>query len=103
MGQASWDSYRVSTGCQASARVQAWNSAFLTSCKRGVRSPVQLRWEAEAFSGGATRESDLPSCCEGILSVPLEPAKGNQDLSRAEGELSVLFPCSRVHGVPLEI
>ena len=29
--------------------------------------------------------------------------QGNQDLSGAEGELSVLFPRSRILGVPLEI
>ena len=45
----------------------------------------------------------LPSCCEGILGIPLELVQGNQDLSGAEGQLGVLFPCSRIRGVPLEI
>ena len=35
--------------------------------------------------------------------VPLEPMQGNQELFRAEGELGVLFPCSRILGLPLEI
>ena len=29
--------------------------------------------------------------------------QGNQDFSGAEGELGILFPCSRIRGVPLEI
>ena len=29
-------------GNQASSRVEAWNSAFLSSCKRGVRTPAEL-------------------------------------------------------------
>ena len=45
----------------------------------------------------------LPSFCEEILSDPLEPVQGNQDLSGAEGELGFLFPCSRICWVPLEI
>ena len=45
----------------------------------------------------------LPSCCEGIFTVPLEPVQGDQDLSGAECELDILFPCSRIRGVPLEI
>ena len=44
-----------------------------------------------------------PSCCKGTLGVPLEPVQGNQELFRAEGELGVLFPCSRILGLPLEI
>ena len=32
-----------------------------------------------------------PSCCEGILGVPLEPMQGNQELFRAEGELVSFF------------
>ena len=53
----------LSKGCQASCQVQAGNLGF--------------------FKGSA-RESGLPSCCEGILSVPLELVQGNQDLSGAE-------------------
>ena len=37
-----------------------------------------------------------------ILGVPLESVQGIQDLSGAEGELGVLFLCSRICGVPLE-
>ena len=39
------------------------------------------------FSRGATGESDLHSCCEGLLRVPFELVQGNQGLSRVEGEL----------------
>ena len=43
-----------------------------------------------AFSRGATGESNLPSCCEGILGVPYEPAQGYQALSQVEEDLGVL-------------
>ena len=67
---------------QASCHVQAGNRGFF-----------------KRFSGA----SGLPSCCEGILGVPLEPAQGNWDLSQADGKQDVLFHCSRIRGVPLEI
>ena len=88
---------------QASSGDEARNSAFLSSCQRGVRPPVEFRREIWASSRGSAWESGLPSCCEGILGVPLEQVQGNQDLSGAEGELGVLFPFSRIRGVPLEI
>ena len=94
---------KVQRGSQALSGVEAWNSAFLLSSLRGVRAPVQFRQGIWAFSRGSAWETGLPSCCEGILEVPLEPVQGNQDLSRAEGELSVLFPCSKIHWIPLEI
>ena len=94
---------KLHLGSQASSGVEAWNSAFLLSCQRGIRPPVEFRWEIWASSRGSAWESGLPSCCEGILGVPLEQVQGNQDLSGAEGELGVLFPFSRIRGVPLEI
>ena len=94
---------KLKLGSQASSGVEACNSAFLSSCQRGVRPPVKFRQEIWASSSGSAWESGLPSCCEGILSVPLELVQGNQDLSGAEGELGVLFPFSRIRGVPLEI
>lgn len=45
------------------------------------RPPVTFRREIGAFSRGSAGASGLLSCCEGILGVPLELAKGNQDLS----------------------
>lgn len=75
---------------QASSDFEAWNSVFLSSCKRGVSPPVDLRWGTWAFSRGATGESGLPLCCEGILAVPLESVQGNQALSHVEGN-SVSF------------
>ena len=77
-------------GNQASSNFKAWNSVFLSSCKRGVSPPVDLRWGTWVFSRGATGESDLLSCCEGILGVPLELVQGNQALSHIEGN-SVFF------------
>ena len=46
----SWGSYRVSTGESGLISFQAWNSAFLSSCKRGVRPLIELRWGMLTFS-----------------------------------------------------
>ena len=83
--------------------VEAWNSTFLSSCKRGVRSPVQLRQGAGDFSRGSTGESDHPSSCEEKLGVPVESLQGNQALSRVEGDLGDLLTCGRHLGVPLKL
>ena len=94
---------KVQQGSQASPGVEAWNSAFLSSSQRAVRPLVEIRWGIWAFSRGQAGLTGLPSCCEGILGVPLDSLQGNQDLSGAEGEISVLIPCSRIRGIPLEI
>ena len=94
---------KLQLASQALSGVEAWNSAFLSSFQRGVRPPVEFRRGIWVSSRGSAWESGLLSCCEGILSVPLELVQGNQDLSGAEGELGVLFPFSRIRGVPLEI
>ena len=60
------------TGSQVSTCVEAWNSAFLSSCQRGFRPPVELNWGPGAFLEIATGLSDLPSCCELILEFPFE-------------------------------
>ena len=75
---------------QASSPFEAWNSALLSSCKKCVRPPVEFRWGPWTFSRGATVESNLPSCCEGLLGLPFESVQVNQALYRGEGELSVL-------------
>ena len=48
-----------------------------------------------AFSRGATAESELPSCFEGILGSPFGSVQGNQAFSRVEGEFGVLSTCGR--------
>ena len=73
------------TGSQISTCVEAWNSAFLSSCKRGFRPPVKLNWGPGAFLEFATGVSVLPSCCELTLGVPFELVPGNQALSRVDG------------------
>ena len=98
-----WLPIKLQLGSQASSGVEAWNLAFLLSGQRAVKPPDEFRWGIWASSRGSAGESSLPSCCEEILSVLLEPVQGNQDLSGAEGKLSVLFPCSRIRGVPLKI
>ena len=83
---------KVQLRSEASSGVETWNSAFLSSCARGVRALVEFRRGIWAFTRGSAREISLPSCCEGILVVLLEPVHENQDLSRAAGALDVLFP-----------
>ena len=61
---------------QASCHIEAWDSTFFSSCKGGVRHPVEFRRETWAFSRGAKRESDLPLYCEGKVVVPFSSAKG---------------------------
>ena len=60
------------TGSQVLTCVEAWNSAFLSSCKRGFRPPVEMNWGRGDFLVFATRVSVLPSCCELILGVPFK-------------------------------
>ena len=83
---------KVQLGSQTSSGVEARNSAFLSRCPRCVRAPVKLWLAIWAFSKGSSWKTGLPSCCEGILGVLFEQLQGNQDLSRAEGALGVLFP-----------
>ena len=94
---------KVQQGSQASCGVGAWNSAFLSSCQRGGRPPVEFRRGIRVFSRGSAGVSSFPACCEGILCVALELVHRNQDLCRVEGQLSVLSPCSRSRGAPIEI
>ena len=53
-------------------------------------APVEFRRGIWGFSTGSAWETGLPSCCEGILGVPLKPVQGNQHLSRTRGH-SVSF------------
>ena len=40
----------IQQGSQASSHVEAWNKAFLLSCKRGVKPHVELKRGTCAFS-----------------------------------------------------
>ena len=55
------------TGSQVSKCVEAWNSAFLSSCQRGFRLPGELILGPGTFFKLATRTSEVPTCCELIL------------------------------------
>ena len=66
---------------------EIWNSAFLSSLKRGVRSPVELRQGTWAFSRGATGESNLRSCCEGILVFHSSQCTGIRPYLESRGNL----------------
>ena len=39
----------VQQGSQSSSPLETWNSTFLSSCKRGVKPPVELRREIRLF------------------------------------------------------
>lgn len=85
------------------SRVEAWNSAFLLSCKVGVSTPVEFRWGSWAFSRGAKIESDLSSCCEGKLGIPFMPLEGNKASSQVEaGNSGFLSCCDRDLREPIE-
>ena len=47
--------------------VKAWNSAFLSSCKRGFRPPAELNLGPGALLGLTTRASELLRVVSGFL------------------------------------
>ena len=69
------------TRSQVSTCVEAWSSAFLSSCKLGFRPPVELNLGPGSFLEFETVVSVYPLCCELILMVTFESVQGNQDLS----------------------
>ena len=83
------------TGSQVSTCVEAWNSAFLSSCQRGFRPPVELNWGPGVFLEFATGLSGLPLCCDCILKFPFESEQGIQDLSLVDGEIFVFRTVER--------
>ena len=52
---------------QASSSVEAWNSAFLSSCARGVRAPVEFWSGIWASSRGSAWETGLHPVVRGYL------------------------------------
>ena len=63
-------------GSQVSTCVEAWNSDFFSSHKRGFRPPVELNLGPGSLLEFATGVSVLPSCCELILWVTFEGLRG---------------------------
>ena len=55
------------TGSQVSTCLEAWNSAFLSSCQRCFRPPDELNLGPGAVFQLSTGASELPSCCELIF------------------------------------
>ena len=51
-------------GSQASSPFEALNSAFLFSCQRHLRPPVEMRRRPTAISSVSTGDSDIPSSCD---------------------------------------
>ena len=47
------------SGSQVSTCVEAWNSAFLSSCQRGFRPPAELNFVLGAVFRLTTRASEL--------------------------------------------
>ena len=110
-------------GSQASSPFEALNSAFLFSCQRHLRPPVEMRWGTKFFPRASTGDSDIPSCCE-MKDVPaFKSVQGNQDLFRVRApqgpfhfrhqtlgpsriplaERSLLLRCDWKVGMPLEV
>ena len=55
-----------------------------------------------ASSIGVTGESDILSCCEGLLGDPLKSVQGIRPYLELSGGLGVLSTCSTTCGVPLD-
>ena len=69
-------SVELEQGSQASSCVEAWNSAFLSSCSWGVRPLVELYLEPAASSGGCSRCVSHPACCDFIPKCHLKSCPG---------------------------
>ena len=65
---------------QASAPFEALNSAFLSSCQRDVRPPVEMRPGTRAFSRVSTGHSDIPSSCKMKDEPAFKSLQGNPAL-----------------------
>ena len=61
---------------------EALNTAFLSSCQRDVKPPVEMRQGARAFSRVSTGDSDISSCCEVRDQPAFKSLQGNQALFR---------------------
>ena len=66
---------------QASACVEEWNYACLSSCSQGDRPLVELYLEPPAFFRTMQLGVSAPSCCDFILRVTFEEVHGHRDLS----------------------
>lgn len=53
----------LQTGRQVSMCVEAWNSAFQSSCQRGFRPPAELNLGPGALFRLESGASELPLCC----------------------------------------
>ena len=87
---------------QASACVEEWNSACLSSCSRCDRPLVELYLEPEAFPGQCNWGLSSPSCCDFILRVTFEEVTWNWDLSWVDGEICVFWNVARHTRIPLK-
>lgn len=76
---------------------EAWNSAFLSKCERGVWSPVELWYES-----GSSQKVQSPPSGSRVICVSFELLQGNQALSRLDRDIRVFSNCGMMPGVPLE-
>ena len=67
--------------CQASSAFEALNSAFLSSCQRYWRPPVEMRLNY-GFSTDSTGDLHIPSSCEIIDEPAFKSLQGNPALFR---------------------
>ena len=92
----------IEQGTQSWSCVEAWNSAFLSSCEWGVRPLVKLDLESVAFSEQCNWGVNAPSCCDLILRVPFESVQRHQALCQVDGEIGVYWIVPRPTKVPVE-
>ena len=67
-------------GSQALSRVEARKTSLVSSLKWGGRPHFEMGWRTRAFFRTATRESDLPECCDRKFGVPFKSLTCNQSL-----------------------
>ena len=102
---------------------EALHSAFLLSCQRDVRAPVEMRRGTRALSRVSTGDSDVPSSCETKDESAFKPLQGNSALFQVRAsrcpfhlrqqtqgpshipiaDRSILLRCEWKVGIPLEV
>ena len=85
---------------QASSPFEALNSAYLLSCQRDVRPPVQMRWGPRAFSSVPTGDSNIPSSCEMKGEPAFKTLQGNPAFFRVRASRCPLHLTQKLR-VPL--
>ena len=83
---------------QASSPFEALNSAFLSSCQRDVRPPIEMWQGTRAFCRVSTRDSNILSSCEMKDEPAFKSLQGNQALFRVRASRCPLHLRQQIQG-----